>query len=103
MVDTRKHFDFDEIGEYLRNNIYPSTIPVQDYGSKSNFQRAAKHHEVKDGHLFYKKRLIIKDKDRQMEISRDMHQGIGDPEQSKAMEGKNSTYDKIPQKFFCII
>ena len=36
-------------------------------------------------HLFYKKRLVIKDKERQMEIIRDVHRGIGDSEHSKAM------------------
>ena len=77
MAKARKHFDFDEIEEYLRNKTYPSTIPARDYGSKSNFRRATKRYEVKDGHLFYKKRLVIKDKERQMEIIRDVHRGIG--------------------------
>ena len=98
-----KLFDFDEIEEYLRNKTYPSTIPARDYGSKSNFQRATKHYEVKDGYLFYKKKLVIKGNERQMEIIRDVHEGIGDSEHSKAMashRGKNSTYDKIAQIFF---
>ena len=94
MAKARKHFDFDEIEEYLRNKIYPSTIPAR---------RATKRYEVKDGHLFYKKRLVIKDKECQTEIIRDVHRGIGDPEHSKAMashRGKNTTYDKIAQRFF---
>ena len=62
MAKARKHFDFDEIEEYLRNKIYPSTIPALVYGSKSNFRRTTKLYEVKYGHLFYKKRLIIKGK-----------------------------------------
>ena len=80
--------DFDEIEEYLRNKIYPPTIPARDYGSKTNLLRRSKRskrYEVKDGHLFYKKRLAIKDKERQMEIIRDVHQGIGDSEDCKAM------------------
>ena len=103
MAKARKHFDFDEIQEYFRNKTYPSTIPARDYGSKSNFRRATKRYEVKDGHLFYKKRLVIKDKERQMEIIRDVHRGIGDSEHSKAMgshRGKNTTYDKIAQRYF---
>ena len=98
----RKH-DFDEIEEYLRNKTHPSTMPLRDYGSTSNFQRAIKCYEVKDGHLFYKKRLVIKKKESQMEIIRDVHRGIGDSEHSKAMashRGKNTTYDKIAQRFF---
>ena len=100
IAKARKHFDFDEIEEYLRNKTYHSIIPARDYGSKSNFRRATKRYEVKDGHLFYKKRLIIKDKERQMEIVRDVHRGIGDSEHSKAMAlhgGKNTTHDKIAQ------
>ena len=103
MRKARMHFDFDEIEEYIRNKTYLSTIPARDYGSKSNFRRATKRYEVKDGHLFYKKRLVIKDKERQMEIIRDVHRGIGDSEQSKAMDSpraKSTTYDKIAQRYF---
>ena len=85
MAKARKHFDFDEIEEYLRNKTYSSTIPARDYGSKSNFRRTTKRYEVKDGHLFYKKRLVVKEKERQMEIIREVHRGIGDCEHSKAM------------------
>ena len=103
MAKARKHFDFDETEEYLRNKTYPFTISARDYGSKSNFRRATKRYEVKDGHLFYKKRLVIKDKERQMEIIRDVHRGIGDSEHSKAVASnrrKNTTYVKIAQTFF---
>ena len=57
---------------------------------------------MKDGHLFCKRRLVIKDKERQMEIIRDVHRGIGDSEHSKehSHRGKNTTYDKIAQKIF---
>ena len=85
MAKTRKHFDFDGIEEYLRNKTYPFTIPARVYGSKSNFRTATKRVKVKDGHLFYKKRLVIKDKECQMEVISDVHQGIGDSERSKAM------------------
>ena len=30
MGKTRKHFDFDEIEEYLRNKTYPSTIYLHE-------------------------------------------------------------------------
>ena len=58
---------------------------------------------MKDGHLFYKKRMVIKVKERQTEITRDVHRVIGDSEHSKTMvsrRGKNTTYDKIDQRFF---
>ena len=47
--------------------------------------------------------MVVNDKERQMEIIRDVHRGIGDFEHSKAMasyRGKNTTYDKIAQRFF---
>ena len=100
------HFDFDEIEEYLTNKTYPSTIPAREYGSTSNFQRATKSYEVKDGHLFYKKRLVIKDKERQMEIIRDVHQGIEDSEHSKATasnRGKTLRMTRLHKDFFGII
>ena len=103
MAKARKHFDFYEIEEYLRNKTYPSTMPARDYGSKSNIRRATKRYEVKDCHSCYKKRLFIKDKERQMGIIRDVHWGIGDSKHSKAMalhRGKNTTYDKIAHRFF---
>ena len=59
MVKSRKHFGFDAKEGYLRSKIYTSTIPAEDYGSKSNFRRATKCYEVKDGQLFDKKRLAI--------------------------------------------
>ena len=106
MAKAKKNFDFDEIEEYLRNKTYPSTIPAQDYGSESNFWRATKHYEVKDGHLFFKKILVIKDNEHQMEIIRDVHRGIGDSEQSKTMashrEKKHCVWQNYTE-FFSII
>ena len=106
MAKVKKQFDFDEIEEYLRSRTYPSTILARDYASKSNFRRAAKHYEVKDGHLFYKKRLVIKDKERQMEIIRDVHRGIGDSEHSQAMtshRGKTLRITRLHKDFFDIM
>ena len=106
MAKLRKHFHFDEIEEFIRNKVYPSTIPLRDYGAKSNFRRAAKRYEVKDGHLFYKKRLVIKNKERQMEIIKDVHRGIGDSEHSKAMashRGKTLPMTRLHKDFFGII
>ena len=100
MAKARKHFDFDEIEEYLRNEIYPVTIPARDYGSESNFRRATKRYEEKDDHLFYNKRLVIKDKERQMEIVRDVHRGTGDSEHSKA---KTPRMTRLHRDFFGIV
>ena len=46
---------------------------------------------------------MIKDRSRQLEIVRDVHQGLGDSEHAKALSfhrGKNSTYEKISARFF---
>ena len=99
----RKHFLFEEIEEYLRNNVYSSNIAAKDNGSKSNFPRATRKYSFKDGHLFYKKHIVIKDRNLQMEIIRDVHSGVGNSEHSKATAShrdKNSMYEKIAQIFF---
>ena len=70
---------------------------------KSNFRRATKRYSFRDGHLFYEQRIVIKDRNRQIEIIRDVHSGIGNSKHSQAMashRGKNSTYEKIAQRFF---
>ena len=51
---------------------------------------------------FVREDWLSKTKERQMEIIRDVHRGIGDSEHSKehSHRGKNTTYDKIAQKIF---
>ena len=98
----RKHFLFEEIEEYLRNKVYPSNIAAKDYGSKSNFRRTTRKYSFKDGHLFYKKCIFIKDRNCQMEIIRDIHSGIGNSEHSKAMallEAKIQRMKKLHKDF----
>ena len=59
---------------------------------------------MKDGHLFYKKRLVIKGKEHQMEIIRDMHRGIGDWEHSKPhIEEETLRMTRLHQDVFGII
>ena len=99
----RKHFLIKEIEEYLRNKVYSSNIAAKDNGSKSKFPRATRKYSFKDGHWFYKKRILIKDRNLQMEIIRDVHSVIKNSEHSKAMAShrdKNSTYEKIAHKDF---
>ena len=51
---------------------------------------------------FVREDWLSKTKERQMEIIRDVHRGIGDSEHSKehSHRGKSTTYDKIAQKCF---
>ena len=93
----RNHFELQEIENFLRNKEYPNKIDKKDFGSKSNFRRAAKKFVIKEN------KLVIKDRSRQLEIVRDVHQGLGDSEHAKALSshrGKNSTYEKISARFF---
>ena len=99
----KKAFYFDEIEEYLRNKTYPSTIPAQDYGSKSYFRGAAKCYGVEDGHLFYGRGLVIGGRKRRVGTIGGVHQGAGDSERSGAVAsrgGKGAAYDRIAQGFF---
>ena len=96
----RKHFLFEEIEEYLRNKVYPSNIAAKDYCSKSNFRRTTRKYSFKDGHLFYKERIV---RNHQMEIITDVHSGTGNSEHYKEIashRGKNSTHEKIAQILF---
>ena len=70
---------------------------------KSKFRRAVKTFFIKDSHLFKDNKLVIKDRARQLEIVRDVHRGLGDSENAKALSahrGKNSTHEKIAARFF---
>ena len=103
VIAKRKHFFFEEIEEYLRNKFCQPNIVAKDYGSKSNFRRATRKYSFKEGHLFYKKCIAIKDRNHQMEITRDVYSGIRNSEHSRAMashRGQTSMYKKIAQRFY---
>ena len=54
--------------------------------------------------FFFRRRLVIKDKECQMEIITDVHRVTGDSGHSKGMashRGKNTMYDKIAQRYSC--
>ena len=66
------------------------------------FEETGKYSFI-DGHLFYKKRIVIKDRNRQIEITRHAHSGIGNSEHSKVMashRGKNQRMKKLHKDFF---
>ena len=98
----RRHFDLAHIEIFIRGKGYPDTVTT--WGEKSNFKRACKHFSIKDGQFMYKeKRLVIIEKLKQLEIIKDVHEGIGESGHSKAMSshyGRNSTYTKIKNRFF---
>ena len=96
----KKAFYFDEIEEYLRNKIYPSTIPAQDYGSESYFRGAAKCCGVEDGHLFYRGGLVLGGRERRVGAIGGVHQGTERFGAVASRGGKGAEYDRISQGFF---
>ena len=94
----RKKFSLDEIEDYVRNKEYPDHIDKSNYGLKSNFRRAASSFSIKNSHLLKDNKLVIKDRQRQLELIRDVHCGMG--ESLASHRGKNSTYQTIAARFF---
>ena len=101
VIKLRKHFDLKDIEVYVRNHEYPLNLPRK---GKSNFRRACEKFSISNGEFVYKnKRLVIIEKGRQMEIIKDIHEGLGDTAHSKAMashKGRDSTYSEISERFF---
>ena len=80
----RNHYDLKEIENYCRTKTFPKRLAGK--GEKANFRRTAKQCSIKNGQLYYKEsRLIIADKDRQVDIIHDIPEGSGDTSHSKAM------------------
>ena len=57
---SRSHSDFEDIETHIRLGDYLSSISAKDFGSKSNFRRAAKKFRIKDGYLYHGKKFVIK-------------------------------------------
>ena len=98
---SRKHFELEDIEVYARFQVYPSNLQPKD---KYNFRRYCQKFSTENGELYYKKcQRVIVGKGRQMEIIKDIHEGLGDTSHSKAMashKGRDSTYAKISERFF---
>ena len=97
----RKH-DLKDIKNYCRTKIFPKRMAGK--GIKANFRWTAKCFSIKNGQLYYKEsRRVIADKDRQVDIIHDIHEGLGDTSHSKAMSahfGRTPTYEKLAARFF---
>ena len=98
----RKHLELEDIEVFIRFNEVQKSIT--DWGVRSNFKRACKNFSIENGQFLYKcKRVVIMEKHRQLEIIKDIHEGIGKSTNSKAMashKGRDSTYSKISERFF---
>ena len=56
---------------------YPEDLKT--WGEKSNFKIPCKNYSIKDGQFVYKeKRVVVLEKRRQLEIIKDVHEGIGE-------------------------
>ena len=97
----RKH-DLKDIKNYCRTKIFPKRLAGK--GKKANFRWTTKCFSIKNGQSYYKEsRLVITDKDRQLDIIHDIHEGLGDTSHSKAMSahfGRTPTYEKLAARFF---
>ena len=93
---TRHHYELEDIERFVRSNVYP--VGVDDWGKKSNFKRAAKNFSIFNGIFTYNKnRVVVFERKRQLEIIKDIHEGLGDSEAAKALAshyGHGATYDK---------
>ena len=100
----RNYFELVDIESFLRLNEYPKTIKEQ--GARSNFKRASKNFSIENGKFFYKRqRVVIMAKQRQLEIFKDVHEGVGLSTHSKAMAShrcRDSTYSKFQNASFGI-
>ena len=60
MERKRQPFDFNEIENYLRLQMYPTRVGLKDWGAKANFRRAANRFSINGGQMLYKnKRLVV--------------------------------------------
>ena len=70
----REHFHLKDIQILLRQMKYPEYLKT--WGEKSNFKRACKNCSINDEQFVYKeKRVVVLEKQRQLEIIKDVHQG----------------------------
>ena len=93
-----------EIENYCRAKTFLKRLPGKR--EKVNLIRTAKPKQffIKNRQLYYKEsRLVIVDKDRQVDIIHDIHERSGDTSHSEAMSahlGRTPTYEKIAARFF---
>ena len=96
----RKHYELQEIYDFIRSNQYP--IGMKDWGKRSNFKRAAKSFSITNGTFVKDNRVVIMDRNRQIEIVKDIHEGLGDSSTEKALAshyGSDATHDNKPIVF----
>ena len=81
----RHHYKLEDIERFVRTNQYP--FEIDDWGKRSNFRRACKKFSIVNGIFMYKiKRVVIMERKRQLEIIKDIHEGLGESEASKKVD-----------------
>ena len=92
------HVDLETIENYVRNKCYPAEISGKK-GDKANFRRACRKFSVINGQFIYKgKRAVITSRERQHLIIHDVHVGLGDDPNAKAMASHRD--HKIAERFY---
>ena len=98
----RERFHLKDIEIFLRQMKYPEDLKT--WGEKSKFKRACKNCSINDGEFVSKEKVVVVlEKQRQLEIIKDVHQGIGESSHSTAMSshyGRDSSYSEIGARFF---
>ena len=97
------HMDLKAVEEFLRDKTYPKGI-LKDKRKKSNCRKACKNFSIVNGDLMCKeKRRVVFEIERRRTIIHDVHEGIGGNSMAKSLavhRGRESTYQKISERFF---
>ena len=98
---SKVHYDLRKIETYIRTQEYPADVDTK--GKKANYRRAAKKFNVVNGLFCKDDRIVIIEENVQLDIIRDVHQGLGDDVRAKALSGHSgriATYEKIVKRFY---
>ena len=101
----RNHFELEDTETLVRLNEYPKTI--EEWVARSSFKRACKNFSIENQQLLYKRHgVVVMAKQKQLEIIKDIHEGVGQSSHSKALnshKGRDSTYSKISKSFLLVL
>ena len=96
------HVSFANVEHYVRNGVYPERVKTK--GEKANFRRACRKFSVASGQFLYDKtRLVVANREEQLQIIKDVHEGLGEDSRAKAMashRGRDTTYQKVSDRFY---
>ena len=99
---SKNQVDLTLVEIYLRHQKFPDGTSTK--GDKTNIRRACKKFSVANGQLIHKGNwLVVTDKQRRIDITHDVHQGLGNSVKAVAMSShleRTSTYQKVSSRFY---